>query len=51
MLINEHIARIRIQERLAEAESERVARRAVAIRRAQRRVTRAVGRLRRLRAL
>lgn len=48
MLINEEIARARIQERLAEAEHERTARRIVAIRRAQRRVERATARLRRL---
>ena len=48
MLINEQIARARIQERLEEAEQERIARRIVAIRRAHRRVERARARLRRL---
>lgn len=51
MLISEQIARARIQERLAEAEHERVARRIVAIRRAHRRVERATARLRRLNTL
>jgi hypothetical protein len=51
MLINEQIARARIQERLAEAEQERVARRLIAIRRAHRRVERATARLRRLNTL
>lgn len=51
MLINEQIARARIQDRLAEAEHERVIRRVIAIRRAQRRVERATARLRRLNAL
>jgi len=51
MLINEQIARARIQDRLAEAEQERVARRIIAIRRAQRRVERATARLRRLNTL
>ena len=51
MLINEEIARARIQERLMEAENDRVARRIVAIRRAQRRVERATARLRWLNTL
>jgi hypothetical protein len=51
MLINEQIARARIQERLAEAEQERVARRLIAIRRAHRKMERATARLRRLYAI
>lgn len=48
MLINEQIARARIQDRLKEAEQERTARRIIAIRRAHRKVERATARLRHL---